>query len=90
LPQLPQAEVPSIAYYTHPHDLKFEKYRCDEAISEAFLRNGHPILIMSDRCIVYYFLCPSCRRTAAVPESFRYGLTCPYCNSEMKAIVTED
>ncbi|HXV45407.1 MAG TPA: hypothetical protein VD736_01925 [Nitrososphaera sp.] len=45
---------------------------------------------MSDRCSVYYFLCPNCRRTAAVPESFRHHLTCPYCNSEMKAIVTED
>ena len=45
---------------------------------------------MSDRCTIYYFLCSKCKRTAAVPESFRFGLTCPYCSFEMKAIVTED
>ena len=82
--------MPSIVYYTYSYDLKFEKYRSGAAISEAFLRNLHAILAMSDRCGVYYFLCPKCKRTATVPESFRYGLSCPYCISEMKAIVTED
>ena len=87
---MPQAEVPSIVYHAYSKDLKFQKYALEAGTNEAFLRNYHAILPMSDRCSVYYFLCPNCRRTAAVPESFRYGLSCPYCNSEMKAIVTED
>jgi hypothetical protein len=58
--------------------------------SEFFLHNHHAILIMSDRCDVFYFLCPNCKRTAAVPESFRYALMCAYCNCEMKPIITQD
>jgi len=74
----------------NPYDLKFKTNRYGVVISEAFLRNLYVILIMSDRCNVFYFLCPKCRRTVAVPESSKYGLSCPYCSSEMKAIVTED
>jgi len=62
----------------------------NKTIAEGFLRNRHALIIMPDRCEVFYFLCPNCKKTAAVPESFRYSMTCPYCNSEMKAIVTVD
>jgi uncharacterized CHY-type Zn-finger protein len=58
--------------------------------SEAFLHNLYAILIMSDRCDVFYFLCSKCRRTVAVPDTFKHGLSCPYCSSEMKEIVTVD
>ena len=74
----------------NPYDLKFKEHRYGTVVSEAFLRNLYAILIMSDRCNVFYFLCPECRRTVAVPESSKYGLSCPYCSSEMKAIITED
>ena len=43
----------------------------------------------SDYCEVYYFLCPKCKKTAAMPD-FKSALTCQYCNCEMKAIITQD
>jgi hypothetical protein len=50
------------------------------------------LLIMSSAtsCDVFYFICLKCKRTASVPESFRFSVICPYCNSEMKEIITED
>jgi len=36
------------------------------------------------------FVCPECKRTVTVPAGSHYPLICPYCNCEMKAIVTED
>lgn len=38
----------------------------------------------------HVFLCPRCKRTASIPDSFRYALHCPYCNSEMKEIACDD